>query len=68
MRLLTGKERDKARLVFQSLDLDKDGVIDQGGSFKCVVNEGGPNTIPNAPTLLLSPYKAVWIYFTKKKI
>lgn len=27
VRLLTGKERDKARLVFQSLDLDKDGVI-----------------------------------------
>lgn len=44
------------------------GGKDQGGSFKCVVNEGGPNTIPNAPTLLLSPYKAVWIYFTKKKI
>ncbi|KAJ0057757.1 hypothetical protein NL108_017180, partial [Boleophthalmus pectinirostris] len=27
VRLLTGKERDKARSVFQSLDLDKDGVI-----------------------------------------
>lgn len=30
VRLLTGKERDKARSVFQSLDLDKDGVITRG--------------------------------------
>lgn len=30
VRLLTGKERDKARSIFQSLDLDKDGVITQG--------------------------------------
>ncbi|XP_072309753.1 PHD finger protein 24 isoform X1 [Eucyclogobius newberryi] len=27
VRLMTGKERDKARSVFQSLDLDKDGMI-----------------------------------------
>lgn len=32
VRLLTGKERDKARSVFQSLDLDKDGVITRGES------------------------------------
>lgn len=30
VRLLTGKERDKARSVFQSLDLDKDEVITRG--------------------------------------
>lgn len=30
VRLLTGKERDKARSIFQSLDLDKDGVITRG--------------------------------------
>uniref|UniRef100_A0A8C6UVC9 PHD finger protein 24 n=1 Tax=Neogobius melanostomus TaxID=47308 RepID=A0A8C6UVC9_9GOBI len=30
VRLMTGKERDKARSIFQSLDLDKDGVITQG--------------------------------------
>lgn len=32
VRLLTGKERDKARSVFQSLDQDKDGVITRGES------------------------------------
>lgn len=32
VRLLTGKERDKARTIFQSLDFDKDGLITRGES------------------------------------
>lgn len=32
VRLLSGKERDKARNIFQSLVLDEDGVITQGES------------------------------------